>query len=292
LKTNPKDLLNRLLDADTEAEVVKIIEDAGYWNDPNAWRYYGDKPRNWATVGNQQSKPDHALVEKLTNAIDTKLIAAARIANEFDGPNCPQTMFKARDQLFGAQLKDMETLSKSITVAATGRRQRPSLTITDDGEGVTPSAMPNTILSLHEGNKEAIPFVQGKFNMGGSGVLEFCGSDHNVQLVLSRRNPKLLPANAAAEDKRWSLTIVRREDPPPNSPRSSRFTYLAPGPKDAEEHGALQRGLARQRLHRTAVAQRQIRGGVSAGLWQRRRGARFDRPVSRLLQSTAPTFEP
>lgn len=239
MKVQPKDLFNRLLSADTEAEVVKILEDAGYWNDPKAWRYYGDKPRNWATVGNQQSKPDHALVEKLTNAVDTKLIAAAKIANEFDGPNCPSTMFKARDQFFGTQLKDMETLSKSITVAATGRRQRPSLTITDDGEGVTPAAMPNTILSLHEGNKEAIPFVQGKFNMGGSGVLEFCGIDHNVQLVLSRRNPKLLPANASAEEKKWSITVVRREDPPPDSPRSSRFTYLAPGPKDAEGHGAL-----------------------------------------------------
>jgi hypothetical protein len=32
--------------------------------------------------------------------------------------------------------------------------------------------MPRTILSLHKGNKNAIPFVQGKFNMGGSGVLD------------------------------------------------------------------------------------------------------------------------
>ena len=81
MKVHPHDLLSRLLNADTEAEVVKILEDAGHWNDLSAWRYYGDKQRNWATVGNQQSKPDHALVEKLTNAIDTKLIAAAKIAN-------------------------------------------------------------------------------------------------------------------------------------------------------------------------------------------------------------------
>ena len=239
MKGNSKDLLNRLLAADTEMEVVKILTEAGYWDDPKAWRYYGDKPRNWATVGGQQSKPDHALVEKLTNAIDTKLIAAARIAKQFDGPQCPQSIFEARNRFYGEQLKDIETLSKSITVAATGHRRRPSITISDDGEGVTPSAMPRTILSLHEGNKEQIPFVQGKFNMGGSGVLEFCGIDHNVELVLSRRNPKLLPANASAEDKKWSFAIIRREDPPPDSPRSSRFTYLAPGPKDAKGHGSL-----------------------------------------------------
>jgi hypothetical protein len=183
--------------------------------------------------------PDRLLVEKLTNAIDTKLIAAARIANQLEGPTCPQSMLQARDRFFASEFKDIEQLSKSITVAATGQRRRPSISIADDGEGVTPADMPNTILSLHEGNKEKIPFVQGKFNMGGSGVLEFCGVEHNVELVLSRRNPKLLPANAGAEDKQWSFTIIRREDPPPDSPRSSRFTYLAPGPKDAQGHGAL-----------------------------------------------------
>lgn len=239
MKLSAKELLEKLLEADTEGEVVKTITDAGYWNDPKAWRYYGDKARNWATVGNQQSKPDHALVEKLTNAIDTKLIAAANIACKLTGPAVPPTIFEARDEFFGEQLKDMEALSKSITVAATGRRQRPSITICDDGEGVTPSGMPKTILSLHEGNKEQIPFVQGKFNMGGSGVLEFCGAEHNVELVLSRRNPKLLPAKASAEDCKWSFTIIRREDPPPDAPRSSRFTYLAPGPVDAEGHGTL-----------------------------------------------------
>jgi hypothetical protein len=239
VKVSAKELLKRLLNADTEEEVVKILTEAGYWNDPKVWRYYGDKPRNWATVGGQQSKPDHALVEKLTNAIDTKLIVAARLLGRLDGSTAPISIYDARDAFFGDELKDIETLSKSITVAATGRRQRPSITISDDGEGVTPSGMPKTILSLHEGNKEQIPFVQGKFNMGGSGVLEFCGTEFNVELVLSRRNPKLLPEKASAEDRKWSFTIIRREDPPPDSPRSSRFTYLAPGPLDDEGHGTL-----------------------------------------------------
>ena len=42
--------------------------------------------------------------------------------------------------------------------------------------------------------------------------------------------------------------------------------------------------LARQRLRRAAVAQRQVRGGVPQGLRQRQRGARRDRALSRFLQ--------
>ena len=235
-----KGLFERLLKADSEAEVVQILKDAGYWDNPAVWRFYGDQPENWATVGNQQSRAEQALIEKAMNSIDTKLIAAALMKGvPIQGPNAPQSIFEARDLLFAEELKNIEKLSHSITVAATGKRSRPSITIVDDGEGQTPSGMPKTILSLHKGNKNSIPFVQGKFNMGGSGVLEFCGVDHNVELVLSKRNPKLLPKDARDGDKHWSFTIIRREDPSPASPRASRFTYLAPGLADAEGNRAL-----------------------------------------------------
>jgi hypothetical protein len=42
--------------------------------------------------------------------------------------------------------------------------------------------------------------------------------------------------------------------------------------------------MARQRLRRAVVAQREIRGGVSQGLRQRGRGPHIDWPLSRLLQ--------
>jgi hypothetical protein len=239
-KLAPPELLKRLLEANTEADVIAILKEVGYWDDPLAWRFYGDQPENWATVGNQQSRAEQALIEKAMNSIDTKLIAAARIKGvPIHGAGAPQSIFEARDLLFGDELKNVEKLSHSITIAATGRRQRPAITIADDGEGQTPSGMPETILSLHKGNKNAIPFVQGKFNMGGSGVLEFCGIDHNVELVVSKRNPKLLPKDAKDADRHWSFTIIRREDPSPASPRASRFTYLAPGQADSKGNRAL-----------------------------------------------------
>ena len=192
-------------------------------------------------MGNQQSRAEQALIEKAMNSIDTKLLAAARIKGvPINGPGAPQSVFKARNMFFAEELQDVEKLSRSITIAATGKRTRPSITIVDDGEGQTPAGMPTTILSLHKGNKNAIPFVQGKFNMGGSGVLEFCGVEHNVELVISKRNPKLVPNNASPADSEWSFTIIRREDPSPASPRASRFTYLAPvGKPDGKGNRAL-----------------------------------------------------
>ena len=227
MKTDTKALCEQLLHADSEAEVIALLTKFGYWDDQACWRYYGDKPENWATVGNQQSRAEQALIEKAMNSIDTKLIAAARMRGvPLTGPGAPQSVAEARDLFFGEDIKDVDKLARSITIA-------------DDGEGQTPAQMPNTILSLLKGNKNSIPFVQGKFNMGGSGVLEFCGVDHNVELVISRRNPALLPADANESDQHWSFTIIRREDPGPASPRASRFTYLAPGPAGADGYRAL-----------------------------------------------------
>ncbi len=70
-----------LMTADTEAEVVQILDDAGHWSDRKAWRYYGDMENNFSAVGNQMSRPDAALVEKLVNSIDHRLINACREAH-------------------------------------------------------------------------------------------------------------------------------------------------------------------------------------------------------------------
>lgn len=144
-------LCKALISADTEAEVVCLLADAGYWDNEEVWRDLGDEPENYSTVGNQQSRAEQALVEKLVNAIDSKLIAAARLAGvDPEGPEAPATMWAARDAFLGDALKDPEKLSRGITVAATGQRApgRPSITIVDDGEGQTPSSMPRTILSV------------------------------------------------------------------------------------------------------------------------------------------------
>jgi hypothetical protein len=71
--------------------------------------------------------------------------------------------------------------------------------------------------------------------MGGTAVLRFCGKQ-NLQLVISKRNPKFVDQNDTSSDY-WGFTIVRRNFPKGDISqvdgqkeviRSSIYTYLAP----------------------------------------------------------------
>jgi len=236
-----KDLCLRLMQADTEDEVIAALSAVGLWDDSQAWRLYGDYENNYNTVGNQQSRPDAALVEKLVNSVDARLMNECMV-REIDptGSDAPRTIREAVARFFeersnprdlhAGRMSDWTdaertAVARDITVCATGDKRRPSFTVADRGEGQTPLDLPDTILSLHRDNKLRIPFVQGKFNMGGTGALKFAGR-RNLQLVVSRRNPRLL-SRPRPSDSDWGFTVVRREDPTEGR-RSSVYTYLAP----------------------------------------------------------------
>ena len=258
-----KTLCLALMNADTENEVIDLLSKAGFWNDPSAWRYYGDYENNFNTIGNQQSRPDAALVEKLVNSEDARLMNECLVrAINPAGPDAPQTVREAVAAFFEGKTTKTTSLAghianwsgtkrtdvaRGITLAATGfppREGKPCFTIADSGEGQAPKNMPDTLLSLNKSNKLRIPFVQGKFNMGGTGVLKFCGK-RNLQLVVSRRNPAILSSTSAdASDGQWSYTVVRREDPN-DGRRSSVYAYLAPlGAQASPRHGEILRFTA------------------------------------------------
>lgn len=240
-----KNLCLGLLEADTEEKVIGLLQATSYWNSPQCWRFYGDIENNFSTTGNQMSYSDAALAEKLVNAIDATLIneALCRGINP-EGPNAPGTICEAVARFFEDHQnvrnptagrvaewgnEKRRQLGERITLAATGsaaRQGNPCFTIVDAGEGQTPGSFPDTLLSLGRSNKLRIPFVQGKFNMGGTGVLCFCGV-HNLQFILSRRNPALLGDGAGENDQAWGFTVVRREDPDEGC-KSSIYKYLAP----------------------------------------------------------------
>lgn len=240
------DLCLALLNSDSEEQVVALLTDAGYWCDRDAWRYFGDLENNWSTIGNQQSSPHAALVEKLVNAVDATLMGHCYAAGiDPVGTDAPRSMREAVALFFDSTTLEKDSaaglirnwtsakrtkVAQSITLAATGAKGKPCFTIADSGEGQTPDEMPDTLLSLTRTNKLRIPFVQGKFNMGGTGVFKFCGRQ-NLQLVISRRHPKAVKGYGR-DAQMWGFTIVRREDPE-RGRRSSVFTYLAPMGKDA-----------------------------------------------------------
>lgn len=69
-----RDLCIGLLHAETEGEVLELLKKVGYWEDSTLWRYYGDVENNWGQGGNQQSLAEAALVEKIVNSVDARLI--------------------------------------------------------------------------------------------------------------------------------------------------------------------------------------------------------------------------
>jgi hypothetical protein len=243
----------QLIKAESEAEVINILQAAGHWDDPDQWRYYGDNELNFAQGGGQQSRADFAFNEKAVNSVDsvlTRMSIDAGIAP--DGPSAPQTIREAVARFIegnetgvlkvtSGRVEDWtrdfrRSVAQNISVFATEpkgwtSRERPTISIADLGEGHTPSAFPRTFVSLGQRNKVSIPFVQGKFNQGGSGALRFCG-DEKLQLIVSRRKQSLLASAAAPDDypvddetdSHWGFTVVRRE----GGARLPTYSYLAP----------------------------------------------------------------
>jgi hypothetical protein len=229
------ELCVRLLKAETEEEVVSVLQSAGFWDNRAAWRPYGDIPNNRGVVGNQQSSPVAALVEKLVNSIDAVLISEClKTGVDPRSPDAPQTMQAAAERFLGIRGGRVQNLDPSsrtrlaerIRLVACGTKDQPAYLIIDDGEGQAPDEFPDTLLSLLGENKTAIPFVQGKFNMGGTGVLQFAGT-HSFQLVISKRQPGL-PAKPSPRRHHWGFTLIRRLDPGPSQPQTM-YVYLAPG---------------------------------------------------------------
>lgn len=242
-----KALCLALIKADIEEEVIGLLKELALWDKKDLWRFYGDYENNYNTIGNQQGRPDAALVEKVVNAVDARLMNEC-LARGIDpeGPQAPQSIRQAVAMFFdeaydsdsphAGQVKNWPDARRTetarwLTLVATGagaKSGNPCFTISDRGEGQTPERMPDTFLSLTKSNKLRIPFVQGKFNMGGTGVFEFCGPN-GLQLILTRRNPDILKGQLThPSDAQWGFTVVRRENAGAGPVRNSVYTYLAP----------------------------------------------------------------
>ena len=234
-------LFEQLMFAETEEGVEGILQEAGYLTDSSdVWLPFGGMENNYSAIGNQQSDATGALVEKLINSIDAMLMAACyRHGIDPEGPEAPESMGKATARFFRVRdghlgrlsREELAALADQIHLVAVGDRKNPCYLIIDRGKGQTPAMFADTFLSLMRSNKIHIPFVQGKFNAGGTGVLPFCGLK-NYQLIVSRRQPNCPVDRDDPTRDLWGFTLVRRLLP--DSPgvkggrRSSMYVYLAP----------------------------------------------------------------
>lgn len=236
-------LLVRLARAQSESDVDGILADpllAG-----SRWEPLGGDDSNYSTVANQQSDPVNALCEKPINSIDHVLLRRCREAgDEPESASAPRTMREAVERYLGvpggdaAELADAEQrrLAESVLLAADGSRQSPNIVVADRGEGQDPGDFGSTLLSLHRGNKKRIRFVQGKYNMGGTGVLPFCGKK-GYELVASRRAPALADASSPSSAD-WGFTLVREKPDVPDSYKTPWYEYMAAPDGDVYRAGA------------------------------------------------------
>ena len=225
-----------LLHAEHEDDVLTVLRNSGLSiDDDTNWIPLGQNPGNFSVVGNQADNAPAAFIEKVVNSIDAVLMGECHRQNiDPESPSAPASMQDAVRTFFdvrGGRLDNLTPteqakLAERIHVVATGDKKSPSYCIVDSGEGQTPDRFPDTFLSTSRSSpKIRIDFVQGKFNAGGSGSLQFSGQ-HNLQLIASRRQPYALPADDASATL-WGFTIVRRRRPR-RGERSSVFVYLAP----------------------------------------------------------------
>lgn len=184
-----------------EEDLQKVIDSNEEVFANENWRPLGENKSNYGVVKNQQSSPIAALIEKTTNSIDA-ILTKRCLENNIDpkSPNAPQSMEEAIDAFFPSHNWDINTFrrkqAEDIQIIADGKGPRSTRTkyptsviIYDNGEGQHPEKFESTFLSLLRGNKNDIQFVQGKYNMGGSGAIVFCGKKR-YQLIASKRYDK------------------------------------------------------------------------------------------------------
>lgn len=212
---NQKDICLKLIAAQSEAEVSAIIASVPEMNDPRNWTPLDRRETNYNVTTNQQASGPKAATELMTNMVDAILLKAAQKAGiDPKAPDAPQSVYAAVAKFFNLKGGRMvneddknwlaDFSSKNLVVAISGARNNkeglPCYTFADNGEGQNAEGFEDTFLSLSSGNKKDVPFVQGKFNMGSSGVLSYCGECWYKLIVSKKWNSK----------GDWGWTIVRR----------------------------------------------------------------------------------
>lgn len=196
-----QNLFEELFNADTE-QAIDIVFDSllhgQALKNPANWYPLGGNESNYGVVENQQSSPIAALIEKITNSIDATLMRRCYEWNlNPKSDDAPRSMEEALEEFwpqsqehsyykFKTIREFQRRQSKEIQIIGDGPKRDTSLIIYDNGEGQYPENFEDTFLSLLRGNKNEIPFVQGRYNMGGTGAIVFCGKKR-YQLIASKR---------------------------------------------------------------------------------------------------------
>lgn len=227
-------LLESLLYSESEEEVSTIIAKNMNMNDANNWHPVDDRETNANTITNQSSSGAKAATELITNMVDAILIKRC-LEEKIDPKNssqAPATMYDAVEKLVKKNLQRGKIINaenewikdyaeKNLTIGITApqkdrKNPEPCFTFVDNGEGQHSQDFKETFLSLSAKYKSDISCVQGKYNMGSSGTLGYCG-DNWYKLIVSRRYDR---------SSNWGWTLIRKS---PNASGDSIYAeYFCP----------------------------------------------------------------
>ena len=215
-----KSTAEAFLGAMSTEKVKEILKSQAEFAEDGNWKPYGQAEKNWDRVGVQTSEPVGALAELIINSIDAILMRKAKEKGlDMESESVPQSMSEAVKLFFPEVQEGKLTLlsqeqrtrlaEKNVLIGVQRKAKRdlcPNYTIIDFGEGQNHGDFEKTFLSLGEKNKEGIPFVQGRFNMGSTGSITFCTRAEirsgMYKFVLSKRNMD-------DSDGLWGWTLIR-----------------------------------------------------------------------------------
>ena len=226
-----ENLFWELFQANGEKEIKQIEETNSLLKNPDNWTPYGEDDTNFSIFDNQQPNPVSALIEKITNSIDSVLLKKCKLLGIDPMSNkAPQSMNVAVEQFFDIKngelseitSKERKELSKDIHLIATGEEKNPDILIFDNGEGQHPKDFRDTFLSIRKGNKNNIHFVQGQFNMGSTGAVVFCG-EYRYQLIASKQDQKIFQKNNEYDNNPIGFTLVRRHNITESEEQEKRY---------------------------------------------------------------------
>jgi len=204
---SPREIADELIrERHTEQEVADLLHEIGDNPEVN-WVPLGREPNNYSIVENQQADAMAAFTELVVNSIDAIILRAFfnRFGDSYSGDEF-SSLEEAAEEL-------VEDKRDNIEVIATGDKNGPfSLTLYDNGCGQPRDEFEHTFLNvLTPGElKQEFDFLQGKYGMGSTGVLPFCG----------QKGYKLIASAARNSPGNWSWSIIRKNR------NKTRYEYL------------------------------------------------------------------
>lgn len=229
-----KSLFFKLYNSQNEQELFKIVESDIIFQNQNNWYPLGGNENNFSTIENQQASSIGALIEKFTNSIDATLMKKCYEKNiNPKSSQAPRSMQEAVEKFYGEKYnwlnsKYIKEQSLDIQIIADGTTRQEgararngkipyetSLIIYDNGEGQHPEDFESTFLSISKGNKNDILFVQGKYNMGGTGAIVFCGKNR-YQLIASKKYD---------ESGEFGFTLIRKHPFSEDDKKTKKHTW-------------------------------------------------------------------